>query len=164
MIPQKPYLKSSEVAEIFDVNSSTVSLWVKKGRIKPHKTLGGNFRFLRTDVERLLSRQKQFDKREIGPERRIETRFVFTCPVLVKIGDKALSFTYNAFVRDLSGHGLNLIVFDNNGLLGKLASGEVSQLAVLNLPDTLFKDVVVGHIMHFEQLDERQVVLGVSLD
>ncbi len=164
MISPKTYLKSAEVAELFDVNPSTISLWVKKGRLKPHKTLGGNFRFRTSDIEKLLGEQGGSEPKLDTVERRREPRFTFACPVLVRVGQAAFSFTYNAFIQDISGHGLRLVVFDTNGLAEKLQSGGVTDLTLLNLPDGLFKEVVVGHVEHFEKVGEREVAVGVSLD
>jgi excisionase family DNA binding protein len=52
--PQKAYLKSSEIAKIFNVDHSTVFLWVKKRKLHPIRTPGGNFRFTRAEVEKLF--------------------------------------------------------------------------------------------------------------
>jgi excisionase family DNA binding protein len=161
MASSKPYLKSSEVAEMFGVNPSTVSIWVRKGRLKPHKTLGGNFRFRREDIEK-LGAQEHHRKGTGKKERRRDNRYAFMCPVLVRIGDRAFSFTYNGVIREISGRGLNLVVFDNNGLAAKLEGG-VRDLTVLNLPHGLFNQVIVGHITHFERISDREVALGISL-
>jgi excisionase family DNA binding protein len=63
---QKPFLKSSEVARIFNVDHSTVFLWVKKRRLHPIRTPGGNFRFAKAEVERLFRevRGKENERRK----------------------------------------------------------------------------------------------------
>jgi excisionase family DNA binding protein len=164
MLPQKAYLKSTEVAEIFDVNPSTISLWVKKGKLRPHKTLGGNFRFRRSDIEKIISEKDTSLDQPAVTERRKEPRYTVSYPVIVKTGVGAISFTYNAIIRDISGHGMNLLVLDSNDLLGRLTRGEAAKLTVLNLPEGLFKEEVVGQVRHFEQSEERQVILGVSIE
>jgi excisionase family DNA binding protein len=85
MTEWKNYLKSTDVAQLFGVNPSTVALWVKKGMLKPCKTLGRNYRFRRNDIENLWlekgiptpSQQKPYE------EKRKEERFPFTCPARV---------------------------------------------------------------------------------
>lgn len=48
------YLTTTQVAEVFRVDSSAVRRWVAKGQLKPAiTTAGGHYRFRRDDVERL---------------------------------------------------------------------------------------------------------------
>lgn len=44
-----------EVAELFVVDSKTISRWAKAGRLKAERTLGGHRRFRWSDVSRKLS-------------------------------------------------------------------------------------------------------------
>ncbi|MBD3393362.1 MAG: helix-turn-helix domain-containing protein [Chitinivibrionales bacterium] len=164
MLPAKPYLRSAEVAELFDVNPSTISLWVKKGRLRPHRTLGGNFRFRRSDIEKLLAKKGELDQERPVEERRREPRFSFNMPVLVKLGEGAYSLTYNAVIKDISGHGLGLEMLDNNGHATQLMSESSHELTVLNLPDGLFKEVVAGRVRHVEEIGKRRIQVGVSVD
>ena len=56
-LPEKPYLRTAEVANAFGVTPSSVFTWVKNGRLKPIRTPGGNFRFARADVEKQVGRR-----------------------------------------------------------------------------------------------------------
>lgn len=57
----KEYLRPFEVAALLGVNPRTVSRWAKEGKLPCQQTLGGNtgpghFRFLRSDVKKILAR------------------------------------------------------------------------------------------------------------
>jgi excisionase family DNA binding protein len=164
MATKKTYLKSAEVAGLFGVNRTTISLWVKKGRLKPHKTLGGNFRFRRGDVERLFASRAASNFEAAGADRRREPRYAFNHPITVRIGETEPSPTYNATVRDISGHGIGLVVFDSPDFARKLSEENAGELRVLNLPGMLFREEVVGRVEHFEKVGDREIAVGVSLD
>lgn len=53
--PKQPneYLTRRQVAEMFDVDISTVSNWQKSGKLKP-KALGSRIYFLRSDIDASL--------------------------------------------------------------------------------------------------------------
>lgn len=48
-------LRTAQVAKILDVTPAIVRYWVKHGLIKCGTTPGGNFRFLREEVDRVKS-------------------------------------------------------------------------------------------------------------
>jgi excisionase family DNA binding protein len=164
MAAQKTYLKSAEVAGLFGVNRTTISLWVKKGKLKPHKTLGGNFRFRRSDIEKLLAGRAASGRQAAGADRRREPRYRFNHPIIVRIGETEPSPTYSAAIRDISGHGLGLVVFDNLDFTRRLDEERAGELRVQNLPRGLFREEVVGRVEHFERIGDREVAVGVSLD
>ena len=51
-------MASGEVAELFGVDVTTVGRWADEGRLPHIKTLGGQRRFNREDVERLKKSQE----------------------------------------------------------------------------------------------------------
>lgn len=49
------YLTTSEIAERYRVDPSTVRRWVEKGQLKPSFTTpGGHYRFTQADIEALM--------------------------------------------------------------------------------------------------------------
>lgn len=52
--PPERLLSTADVARRFDVTPSTVSRWVKRGRLAAIKTPGGTLRFRRADIDALL--------------------------------------------------------------------------------------------------------------
>jgi hypothetical protein len=163
MLLKKPYLRSADLAKLFDVNPSTISLWAKKGIIRPQRTLGGNFRFRRSDVEKLIAERKKKGVPIAMLERRSEPRYAFSCPVQVTapVGSFALSF--NAVVRDISNYGMGLEISDSSELSEKLSSGTISELTIQNLPARLFKEAVVGEVRHFQKTRDNRIAIGISL-
>ena len=55
---QSDLLTPAEVAEIFRVNSKTVSRWAQSGKLSVVRTLGGHRRFRRSEVEAQLRAQE----------------------------------------------------------------------------------------------------------
>jgi excisionase family DNA binding protein len=55
MTPKATLLTTSEVAEMCQVTSNTVSRWVREGRIAAITLPGGKLRFRRSDVEEMLT-------------------------------------------------------------------------------------------------------------
>jgi excisionase family DNA binding protein len=51
-------LTPAEVAEIFRVNSKTVSRWAQSGKLSVVRTLGGHRRFRRSEIEAQLRAQE----------------------------------------------------------------------------------------------------------
>ncbi len=49
-------LTTREVAELLQVDLSTVTRWIRYGRLPAIRTPGGQYRVRREDVERLLGR------------------------------------------------------------------------------------------------------------
>jgi len=52
------FLIGAEVAEIFRVDPKTVTRWVKAGRIRSIKTLGGHHRFQAGEVYKAMMREQ----------------------------------------------------------------------------------------------------------
>jgi excisionase family DNA binding protein len=161
MAGKKLFLKTSDVAEIFGVNPSTVFLWVKKKRLRPHKTLGGNFRFLKSDVEKLISEKRNKSNLFGGSERRLENRFGFNTQISVKIGKT--SNVFNGQIKDISTCGMNLILEDDRNGFNCFTEESVSEITIIRLPSKLFKETVLARVRHFERISDNRISLGVSL-
>lgn len=159
-IPEKPYLKSSEVARLFGVNHSTVFLWVKKGRLKPKRTLGGNFRFSRDQVVSLW--EQHANGRSRG-ENRTRPRFTIMCPVTVSGLVGGEPFSCSAVVTDISSHGVGLRVEDTRGMLSLFRQGRVETVDIRNKDHAVIRETVRGTVRHFELVDEGEINLGISL-
>jgi excisionase family DNA binding protein len=57
-MPEVTLITTSQVADIFKVNTSAVRKWVADGKLKPAVTTpGGHFRFSLSDVDALATRQ-----------------------------------------------------------------------------------------------------------
>lgn len=55
-LPESPFLLTSEVADLFGVDTRTVQRWVRQGKLHPVRTPGGHlWRYSRDQVEQLLS-------------------------------------------------------------------------------------------------------------
>ena len=54
MPPEERLLSASEVADLFQVSTHTVSRWVRTGKLRAIKTPGGTLRFLRGDIDNAL--------------------------------------------------------------------------------------------------------------
>lgn len=52
-LPQKSLLRPAKVAEILDVNLSTVYLWISTGKLEAIKLPGGTLRIHRSVIEEL---------------------------------------------------------------------------------------------------------------
>jgi excisionase family DNA binding protein len=53
--PQRPLMTPSEVGALFRVDPKTVTRWAVAGRIRSIRTPGGRRRFLRSEVQALLT-------------------------------------------------------------------------------------------------------------
>jgi excisionase family DNA binding protein len=51
------FLRPRDVAQMFDVDNSTVRTWIKSGLLQSIKTPGGQYRIRRVDAEALLDPQ-----------------------------------------------------------------------------------------------------------
>ncbi|OGJ89438.1 MAG: hypothetical protein A2268_12265 [Candidatus Raymondbacteria bacterium RifOxyA12_full_50_37] len=160
MFFRKPYLKASEVAKLFDVNHSTVFSWVKKGILRPVKSLGRNFRFRREDIEYLL-RSKDSGMSRVETDKRTEPRFAVNYDVFVRLDPDDDSTACPASIRDISSKGLGLVLHDAGRFVEKLASGAIGRISVFNKATGLFKNMVLGNVRHFHVLEDDQVALGV---
>ncbi len=158
-IPQKNFLKTSEVAKLFNVNHSTVFFWVKRGKLKPVKTPGGNFRFNRDQIERLMELQG----RKAGTDDRKETRFEGEYDVVIKTEQKNAPQYNTGIITDMSRKGLGLIVEDYNGLMKDLEQGEITQVTIMNFKNPLFNKKTTVRVKHFEQAGEGKIALGVEV-
>ncbi len=49
-------LMPSQVADMFGVNSKTITRWAKAGKLTPVRTLGGHRRYRQSEVDALLRR------------------------------------------------------------------------------------------------------------
>ncbi|MBD3344427.1 MAG: MerR family transcriptional regulator [Chitinivibrionales bacterium] len=159
-IPQRPFLKASEVARIFNVNHSTVFLWVRKGILRPNKTLGGNFRFSRDHIVKLW--EKKGEGSQIRNKRKEKVHhdgFV----VSLKMNDNTKVTYYSAIITDMSPQGLDLIIENKNGLKDQLAQDKVKEVAILNYQNPLFKEKLTGTIKHYDVFDDGRITMGVSL-
>lgn len=55
MTPEPVLLTTSEVAELFRVDQSTVRRWIEEGRMAAVTLPGGRKRYRRTDIEAILA-------------------------------------------------------------------------------------------------------------
>lgn len=155
----KSYLKTSEVARVFRVNHSTVFLWVKKRKLRPKKSSGGQFRFSRNDIEKLL---KKANVRKYA-EKRKEDRFQADFLVILKTVDVHRSYFSTAMVTDISRHGIGLVIENSNGMLQDLDNGDISEVTIFNYDNPLFKRKTCGSIQHFREQKNGEIALGVAL-
>lgn len=153
--PSRPFIKTAELARMLGVDRSTIFQWVQKGKLKPEKTPGRNFRFRREEVEKLFGNgsDKQFE------EKRKEPRFEINCQGLVKAGDDV----YFATIKDFSMSGMGLVVRSLNGFSESLKQGSIKTLSVSPQKNHVFKDWIMGEVRHWRQLDDGHAVVGLAL-
>jgi excisionase family DNA binding protein len=152
---KKPYLKSSEIAKIFNVDHSTIFLWVKKRKLYPIRTPGGNFRFARAEVERLFR-----EIRSKESERRKSPRFQVYFPVTLQIPRGESVVSLDAYVKDISDHGLGILVRQSEEAL---LNGSVSEVTVLNRTVGVFRDIVKCAVRHAKLVGENQIAIGLLI-
>lgn len=74
-LPDKPNLRTDEVAEFFDVSPKTVLRWAKEGKFfDPNKILkldGGNLRFPRTEVISAVKVMSERAFKDVDPDKNI---------------------------------------------------------------------------------------------
>ncbi len=157
---KKTYLKSSEVARLFNVNHSTVFLWVKKGKLKAKKTLGGQFRFLKSDIEQFLQEKSDKNYEEKRSEKRYKAQFF----VVLKLNCQRKTYYNPATVTDISSHGIGLNMESDRGLVQELHNGEISNVTIMSYNNTLFKSKTRGTIKHIHFNNEHSISLGVALN
>ncbi|MBD3320623.1 MAG: MerR family transcriptional regulator [Chitinivibrionales bacterium] len=158
-IPEKPFLKASEVARIFNVNHSTVFLWVKKGIIRPHKTLGGNFRFAREHIVRLWGKKGQSKNPKARPKGGRNKKEMY---VSIKLDDDTDITYHSAKITDLSSHGVALVIDDSNGLTDRFSNNEVKEVTVMNYLNPLFKEKLSGTVNHYQVTEDGNVAVGIN--
>lgn len=54
-IPNDRLYTTKDVGALFRVDPVTVVRWAKQGKLRPLRTPGGQYRFLRTEVDALLA-------------------------------------------------------------------------------------------------------------
>jgi excisionase family DNA binding protein len=161
-IYKKPFLKTSEVAQIFSVNPSTVFLWVKKGKLRPKKTLGGNFRFSQDQVMRLWE-QQQTDSSFLDDKRR-EARYTVNFPVSITLEGKEVDEnSYIGVVRDVSNHGLAVALEKGTDIAQKIKDGTIQELQIINDENVAFRQKITGKISHLKETEE-EVQIGLRLE
>lgn len=153
---QKSYLKSAEVARLFNVDHSTVFLWVKKGKLRPLRTPGRNFRFSHEEVRKILD-----ERSNKKTNQRNTPRFKVEYPVIIKTSLQS-EHSYDALITGISSHGLSLSVSDNGTFLRQLEKNEVTSLLVFNKQHTLLKDTIEGTICHFNKIDNEKISIGLE--
>jgi excisionase family DNA binding protein len=52
-----PLMRTGEVAFLFKVDPSTVVRWAEQGKFRSTRTLGGQRRYLRAEIEELAARE-----------------------------------------------------------------------------------------------------------
>jgi excisionase family DNA binding protein len=58
-----PLMRTSEVADLFRVNPTTVIRWAEEGKLSCSRTLGGQRRYLRAEIEALVAADGQDEER-----------------------------------------------------------------------------------------------------
>ncbi|MBL8027286.1 MAG: helix-turn-helix domain-containing protein [Fibrobacteres bacterium] len=154
MNSHKSYLKSSEIAKLFNVDHSTVFLWVKKKQLKPIKTPGGNFRFAKSEVEKLFRETKA----QTGQERRKHPRFAVAFNVALTSdfnGDKV-----SALLRDISAEGISVAIKRESPLAGNIVSGKCTELSVRDCDSVVLKNGFTAEIRHVSDSNDGNVCVG----
>lgn len=155
----KAYLKSSEVARIFNVDPSTVFLWVKKRKLKPIKTLGGNFRFAVAEVERLFKEMTGNKS-----EKRKSPRFQVEFPVQLTLQENGGTVRCRGMLKDLSAEGMGLSVRLGEQLSNTVLTGNAKTLRVTFIDNKLLKDNLSVEVRHAEVIDDAHVSIGVLVN
>lgn len=160
-VPDRPYLKSSEVAALFGVNHSTVFLWVRKGRLRPKRTLGGNFRFARDQVVALW---EQHHGTAHQRESRGTPRFTVLCPVRLTLHTGEGDHDANAVVTDICASGVGLRITDNAASLPAVTGADNVVVDIRNTAHAVIRESVRGTLRHFAVLDNGDITMGIALD
>ena len=160
----RPFLKTTEVAKIFCVNPSTVSLWVNSGKLKVKKTLGGRFRFPRDQVIKLWEQQQRSKSR--GREKRKSTRYPVSYVVDLlphKEYSAAEPPTYvPGRITDFSSNGMGLEIKSENGWDQELNYGQIRQVTVINKNNKIFKPHLLGEVRYYRK-NEKKIKLGITI-
>lgn len=151
----KPFLKSSEVAKIFNVDHSTVFLWVKRKKLHPIRTPGGNFRFTRGEVDRLFRETRANEK-----ERRRSPRFTVFFPVTVQIGKETNVCCLEGHIQDISDKGIGLVVHNNKLPMDDWTSGKINEVLIKNVDVGVFRDSVQCAVRHSYVVNDSDVAVG----
>lgn len=151
----KAYLKSAEVAKIFNVDPSTVFLWVKKKKLKPIKTLGGNFRFAVSEVERLFK-----EMTGSKDEKRRAPRFHVNFPVQLSTDNNGSSLRCRGVLRDLSAEGLGLMLQSGGELVTAILTGNAKTVQIHFTDNRLMKENLTAEVRHAEVLDDSNLAVG----
>ncbi len=155
---QRPFLKSSEVAKLFNVDHSTIFLWVKKRKLHPIRTPGGNFRFTRGEVDRLF---REVQGKE--SEKRVGHRYSVFFPIVLELNNGLSSVSFEAIIQDISLKGLGLIIQDKNQTLSKIGIETPREAYVKTNGIGILKETVKGEIRYMHKINERQVSAGILI-
>lgn len=155
---QKSYLKSAEVAQLFNVNHSTVFLWVKKGKLRPLRTPGRNYRFSHDEVRKILD--ERISRKSIN--KRNTPRFKVEYPVAVTTSLQS-DQSFDASITGISSHGFSLSVSDDGTMLRQLERGEVTTVHIFNRQHLFLRDVIEGSVCHFKKVDDMTIAVGLRI-
>ncbi len=152
----KGYYKSSEISEIFNVDQSTVALWVKKRLLRPLKTPGGNFRFARAEVERLFNEMRT----AASSEKRKYPRYIVDFPARAGF-DAPKSCFEKGTITDISCEGVGLTLPPFSPLFSSVTEGSV--IRVHCTANGLFKNKINACVRHMREMENGSGFLGMSL-
>jgi excisionase family DNA binding protein len=154
-IPDKAFLKTSEVAEILGANPSTVFSWVKKGMLRPVRTPGGTFRFARTDVEKLIGEYK-----DIQDDRRKEPRFKVNYPASIVVSQGDLANTFDVTIRDLSVSGMGLVAKTTGDMSSVLSIKKGETVLVVNPPKSTLRETIPADVRFVRKMNDLEIAIG----
>jgi excisionase family DNA binding protein len=157
-LPDKPYLKTAEVAAAFGVDQSTVFLWTRKGRLRPIRTPGGTFRFARDEVAKLL-----LPAQAATTERRHEPRYPVNWPVILHTVSDGLLSSYEADVRDVSAGGMGLVVHHLKMPRKSVSINDNDRVTVINSSVSSLKPEIPAQVRFCRRLSETDVAIGVAV-
>ena len=160
-LPEKPYLRTAEVANAFGVTPSSVFTWVKNGRLKPIRTPGGNFRFARADVEKLrFGDQPREPRIPEGIDRRKEPRFKVHYAATIHISNDGNVSSFEATIQDISASGLGLLVHAPGDVSTIFSALRLDDVQIHNLPRSPLREVVPVQVKFARRINETEVVVG----
>jgi excisionase family DNA binding protein len=154
---QRDYLKSSDVAKLLNVNHSTVILWVKKKKLKPIKTPGGNFRFAKSEVERLLRSFRE----NSDIEKRKHPRFAVHFPVL--ISNQNATEKAEAVICDISNGGAGIEIAKSTECYRSIANNRTTPIKVFDLGSGFITQEIEAEVRHYRDIDDESAFIGLLL-
>jgi excisionase family DNA binding protein len=158
ILPEKPYLKTAEVARAFNVDQSTVFLWTKKNKLRPIRTPGGTFRFAREDVRRLLETD-----RPSPDNRRKEARFMVSWPVMLHMVTDGLLSSYEAEVHDVSASGMGLIIHHHKTPRKNISINALDTISIVNSAVAPLKPEISAQVRFCSRINETDIAVGVQI-
>jgi excisionase family DNA binding protein len=157
-LPDKAFLKTSEVATLLGVNPSSVFSWVKKGVLRPVRTPGGTFRFARSDIQKFIGEYQQ-----VPVDRRRDPRFRVHYPAKIRIEKDGNIYTFEATLRDISATGMGLVVRSTGDLSNLVSAIHQKGVVIENMPASPLRDVVPVEIRYMRKLNPSEAALGLLL-